>query len=66
MFMSTDAPATAGTQRFPPRGVRRWLRRELWSLLLVLTVTSGLVGTAVLVRNRADQKDLEHLTHRSS
>jgi diguanylate cyclase (GGDEF)-like protein/PAS domain S-box-containing protein len=57
MFMSTDAPATAGTQRFPPGGVRRWLRRELWSLLLVLTVTSGLVGTAVLVRNRADQKD---------
>ena len=57
MVMFTDVPPTLDERRFLRGGVRRWLRRELWSLLTVLAVTSALVGTVVLVRNQANQKD---------
>ena len=59
MSMPTDGPVTAGrTQRLSLAGARRRLRRELWSVLLVLAVAGALVGTVVLVRDRADQKDV--------
>jgi diguanylate cyclase (GGDEF)-like protein/PAS domain S-box-containing protein len=38
-------------------GVRQWLGREMWSLLTVLAVVGALVGTVVVVRARAGQKD---------